>query len=65
MEQRLTPLFKGDGKGDERRWIFRGDIDSLAQITRNRVSANGIEFFQNTTPTEEQEQILNLLGIKM
>ena len=65
MEQRLTPLFKEDGKGEERRWTFRGVIDSLAQITRNRVSANGVEFFQNTTPTEEQEQILNLLGVKM
>ena len=65
MEQRLAPLFKEDGVGEERRWTFRGVIDSLAQITRNKVSANGVEFYQNSTPTDEQEQILNLLGVSM
>ena len=65
MEQRLAPLFKEDGVGDQRRWTFRGVIDSLAQITRNKVRANGVEFYQNSTPTDEQERILNLLGVKM
>jgi len=65
MEQRLAPLFKEDGEGEERRWTFRGVIDSLAQITRNKVSANGVEFYQNSTPTDEQEQILKLLGVNM
>ena len=51
--------------GENRRWTFRGVIDNLAQITQNKVSANGVEFYQNSTPTEEQEQILNLLGVKM
>jgi len=65
MEQRLVPLFTKDGVGEDRRWTFRGVIDSLAQITRNKVSANGVEFHQNSTPTDEQEQILNLLGVSM
>ncbi len=65
MEQRLAPLFKDDGEGKERRWTFRGVIDCLAQITRNRVTVNGAEFYQNSTPTEEQEQILGLLEVKM
>ena len=65
MEQRLTPLFKADGKGEARRWTFRGVIDCLAQITRNKVSAKGVEFYQNSTPTTEQQQILDLLDVKM
>jgi transposase len=65
MEQRLASLFETDGKGQERRWTFRGVIDCLAQITRNRVTANGAEFYQNSTPTPEQEEILSLLQVTM
>ena len=65
MEQRLAPLFANDGEGQERRWTFRGVIDCLAQITRNRVTVNGAEFYQNSTPTQEQEQILALLQVSM
>jgi len=65
MEQRLTPLFATDGEGQERRWTFRGVIDCLAQITRNKVTVNGAEFYQNSTPTPEQEAILGLLQVSM
>jgi hypothetical protein len=65
MEQRLAPLFAADGQGPERRWTFRGVIDCLAQITRNRVTVNGAEFFQNSTPIPEQDQILGLLQVTM
>jgi hypothetical protein len=65
MEQRLAPLFAADGQGKERRWTFRAVIDCLAQITRNRVSVNGAEFDQTSTPTPEQEQILSLLQVTM
>ena len=65
MEQRLAPLFKADGEGSERRWTLRGVIDCLAQITRNQVTAQGVEFYQNSTPTVEQQQILDLLDVKM
>ena len=65
MEQRLAPLFKADGEGEARRWTFRGVIDCLAQITRNTVRAKGVEFYQNSTPTAEQQQILELLDVNM
>jgi len=65
MEQRLAPVFANDGEGQERRWTFRGVIDCLAQITRNRVTVNGAEFYQNSTPTHEQEEILSLLQVSM
>jgi transposase len=65
MEQRLAPLFSSDGTGQDRRWTLRGVIDCLVQITRNRVAVNGAEFDQNSTPTPEQEQILELLQVTM
>lgn len=65
MEQRLAPLFEEDGEGRERRWTFRGVVDCLKQITRNKVSMGGVEFYQNSTPTEEQERILDLLNITL
>jgi hypothetical protein len=65
MEQRLAPLFAHDGAGQERRWTFRGVIDRLAQITRNKVTVNGAEFYRNSTPTPEQEEILGLLQVAM
>jgi hypothetical protein len=65
MEQRLAPLFAADGTGRKRRWTFRGVIDCLAQITRNKVAVNGAEFYQNSIPTPEQEEILNLLQVTM
>ncbi len=65
MEERLAPLFAEDGEGENRRWTFRGVIDCLAQITQNKVSVSGAEFYQNSTPTEEQKTILGLLSIDM
>jgi transposase len=65
MEQRLAPLFAADGQGSERRWTFHGVIECLAQITRNRVAVNGVEFDQNSMLTPEQEEILGLLQIAM
>jgi hypothetical protein len=65
MEQRFAPLFAADGQGRARRWIFRGVIDCLARITRNRVTVNGAEFDQISTPTPEQEEILGLLQVSL
>ena len=65
MEQRLAPLFANNGEGRNRRWTFRGVIDCLAQITRNRVSVNGTEFDQNSMLTSEQEQLLELLQVRV
>jgi hypothetical protein len=40
-------------------------IDCLAQITQNRVTVNGAEFYHNSTPTPEQEEILSLLQVSL
>lgn len=65
MQQRLKPLFESDGKGKERRWTFRAVIDTLQQITRSKVQMNGVTFFKNSEPTEDQQSILEALGIRL
>ena len=65
LQQKLAPLFQADGEGKRRGWTFRAVIDSLRQITRNTVSVNGIEFYQTSELTEEQAQIVKLLGVKV
>jgi len=65
LQQRLAPLFEADGNGKDRRWTFRAVIDSLRQITRNKVRINGVEFYQNSELTEEQQQIAKLLEAKL
>lgn len=54
MEQRLAPLFANDGQGKDRRWTFRGVIDCLAQITRNRVVVNGTVLPQKSLPVAKR-----------
>jgi len=62
---KILVTFANDGEGENRCWTFRGVIDSLAQNTRNMVSVGGAEFYQNSTPTQEQKTILGLLSVDM
>ena len=65
MQKRLGPLFKKDKKGWERRWMFVQVIETLKTITRNRIETNGMFFYRNTVPDEEQKYILDLMGVEM
>jgi len=65
MEQRLGPLFAGDGRGKARRWTFLSVMQRLKQITRNRVRVGKVEFEQVTVPAADQQEILDLLGVKL
>jgi hypothetical protein len=40
-------------------------IERLRQICRNRVQAQGAEFYQTTEADEEQQTIIRLLGVPM
>ena len=59
---KLKPLFEADGQHKYRRWTVRSVIDTLAQITQNKVSIGEATFYRKSKPTEEQQQILTLLG---
>lgn len=65
MQQRLKPLFDNDGLGKNRKWSFAIIIETLKQITRNKTSSNGIEFYQNSILTKNQKKIIDYLKIKI
>jgi hypothetical protein len=64
MTQRLRPLFEADGEGKNRRWTFKGIIERLKEIRKNRVELEGVEFDRLTEPDAEQEEIIRLLKTK-
>jgi len=65
MQQRLTPLFAADGEGKKRRWTFAGVLERLKGIRQEIVVFHNTEVTLKTTPDEEQQQILDLLGIRL
>ncbi len=64
FKERLKTLFKEE-KGGNRRWTIRNVIETLKQVTRNKVRAGGVEFFRNSEATTEQKKIMDLLGVKL
>ena len=65
MQQRLAPLFEGDGEGKERRWTFAGVLERLKGIREETVTFNNTEVVLKTTPDEEQQRLLDLLGVRL
>lgn len=63
-QQLYIPLMN-EGKGKNRRWTFRHIIETLKQITRNKVKIGGVELFKISHPTADQGRILDLMGIKI
>jgi len=65
LEQRLAPLFEGDGEYKQRRWSLEMALERLMSIRRKKVVLNGVEFDHVDTPDPEQQQILDLLGVTL
>ena len=65
MNQRLQPLFKSDGKGAKRKYTFDYIIETLKNIRKNEVIFCNAKTDVITEPNEEQEKILQLLGISI
>jgi len=64
--QKLKPLFESDGKGQDKCWTFEGVIERLKSTRKTKCLINGVPVkTEITKPDEEQEQILNLLGVKL
>ena len=61
-QQLLTPLM-AEGKGKRRRWTFTNIIETLKQITRNKVTVAGAELFKLSIPTPEQQKLMALMDI--
>jgi transposase len=65
MRQRLIPLFEADGQGKERRWTFSGILQRLKSIQEQVLVVNDTEVQLKTTPDSKQQEILDLLGVKI
>lgn len=63
MCQRLAPLFDADGEGKDQSWTFAGVLERLKTIRRQTVVLHNLEVVLETTPDDEQERILDLLGV--
>jgi transposase len=63
INQRLSPLFESDGEGSARRYSFDYVIETLKSIRYENVDILGQNSYLVTTPTAEQNQILDLLEV--
>jgi len=63
MKQKLSPLFYADGPGVDRKFTFDYIIESLKSIRKETVEICDQKSFVITTPSVEQNLILNLLEI--
>jgi transposase len=65
MQKQLAPLSEQDGEGKDRRWTFAGVLERLKGIRQETVVFNDTEVTLKTTPDDEQQQILDLLGVRL
>ncbi len=66
VTESLVPLFESDGNNVERRWSFPIVIERLKSIRKENVKIKGFNITSKiTTPDQEQQKILDLLGVKI
>jgi transposase len=65
MNQRLQPYFEADGAGRKRKRTFEYVIETLKCIRMQDVDVCGAMTKIVSTPTDEQAQILELLGVSL
>jgi hypothetical protein len=63
MKQRLMPLAEIDGIGSHRKYSFDYVLECLKSIRREDIQFIDATTAVTTTPTDEQNHILNLLGV--
>ena len=64
--QKLKPLFETDGKYKDKRWTFSTVIERLKSIRITENLIDGIHLSTSISqPDEEQQKILDLLGVKL
>ena len=62
----LEPLFESNSTNADSRWSLQIVIERLKSIRKENLNIKGIEVGSNiTTPDEEQQKILDLLGVKI
>ena len=64
MQRRVASL-ADEGEGKNRRWSFYNIIETLKQITQNKISVEGVEFYKVSQPTHDQKRICDMMEIKI
>jgi len=65
MKQRLQPMFESDGKGVQRKYTFDNILETLKSIRKETVEFLSATSSVITSPTDAQNQILGLIGVKI
>jgi len=65
MKQRLQPLFEKDEKVADRKYTFDYIMETLKCIRKNTVEFQNVITNVITVPTDEQNRILQLLGVSL
>ena len=64
--QKLKPLFQTDGTHQDKRWTFQIVVERLKSIRLTESLLDGIVIKRSVSrPDEEQQKILDLLGVKL
>lgn len=65
MIQLLQPLFKADGKHQDRFWTFENVIERLKSLRREEINVAGATCKIVSEPDDDQAKILDLLKIRL
>lgn len=65
MQKRIESLTQRQKEGKKRRWTFCHIIETLKQITQNKVKIEGTEFYQISQLTSDQQKIYDLMAVKI
>lgn len=65
MRERLADLFEADGEGKYRRWTFSMVLERLKSIRDQTLVIDDTEIAIKSTPDDEQQHILDLLGVSL
>lgn len=63
--QRLRPLFESNGEFADREWTLERVFETLKCIRKMKVEMNGVELPHIDSPNDQQQKILDLLGVKI
>ena len=65
MKNRLKPLFDEDGVGRSKKYTLVSIIERLKSIRQEKVNLQGIINYSITKPDDEQQKILDMLGVSL
>jgi transposase len=65
MKKRLMPLFDEDEVGSSKKYTLTSVIERLKSIRQEKFNFQGIITFSITKPDDEQQKILDLLGVSI